>query len=463
MLVLDLSMNNLGASIPQIMYILTLRYLNASHNCLTGHVPIEIHDLINLEELDVSDNNLSGEIPSTLGQCVVLRYLIMNDNFFHGSIPSSLSSLKGLEFIDLSRNNLSGTIPKYLEGFVTLQALDISYNDFQGAVPSEGVFRNATRITVIGNDKLCGGVPKLQLPKCSKSKRSKKRGLGLAMKVIILTITTLLVLSLILCFFLRYWFKERRRLTSPSILQENSLVRVSYQSLLKATNGFPLNNLLGMGSFAHVYKGSLVELGGKVVAVKVFNLFCSGGSKSFIAECEALRRIRHRNLVKVLTACSSVDYNGNEFKAIVYELMENGSLEKWLHPIPTEENPEDTHQECLRKLTIGKRINIAIDVVCAVNYLHCDCDAQIIHCDLKPSNVLLDNEMTGHLGDLGLARLLRQESPENLTSSLGVRGTVGYAAPVPTEPVWLTPIFQTSVAGVRGNGTSTSLDSSDGL
>ena len=64
----------------------------------------------------------------------------------------------------------------------------------------------------------------------------------------------------------------------------------------------------------------------------MLNLLCCGASKSFIAECEALRNIRHRNLVKVLTGCSSIDYQGHDFKALVYEFMENGNLDEWLHP-----------------------------------------------------------------------------------------------------------------------------------
>ncbi|PKH93206.1 hypothetical protein CRG98_049841 [Punica granatum] len=70
-----------------------------------------------------------------------------------------------------------------------------------------------------------------------------------------------------------------------------------------------------------------------VVAVKVLNLARYGAAKSFILECKALRNIRHMNLVKVITACSSTDYQGNDFKALIYEFMVNGSLDGWLHPV----------------------------------------------------------------------------------------------------------------------------------
>ncbi|CAK9135781.1 unnamed protein product [Ilex paraguariensis] len=90
---------------------------------------------------------------------------------------------------------------------------------------------------------------------------------------------------------------------------------MSYQSLLKATNGFSSDNLIGMGSFSSMYKGVL-DQDGTIVAVKVLNLLRPGASKSFLAECEALRNIRHRNLVKVVIACSGVDYRGNDFKAL---------------------------------------------------------------------------------------------------------------------------------------------------
>ncbi|MBA0829616.1 hypothetical protein Goarm_014208, partial [Gossypium armourianum] len=199
---------------------------------------------------------------------------------------------------------------------------------------------------------------------------------------------------------------------------------ISYGDLLKATDVFSSGNLIGIGSFGSVYKGVLEDQ--TYVAVKVLNLQRIGASKSFFSECKALRNIMHRNLVKILTACSSVDYQGNEFKALVYEFMPNKSLEAWLH------SPLDEEQEQPRSLSLCQRLNIITDVAAAVDYLHNHCKLPIIHCDIKPSNVLLDDSMTAHLGDFGLARIIADSNSEVIsdqTSSVGLKGTIGYAAP----------------------------------
>ncbi|CAN0929315.1 Putative receptor-like protein kinase At3g47110 [Linum grandiflorum] len=179
-------------------------------------------------------------------------------------------------------------------------------------------------------------------------------------------------------------------------------------------------NQIGVGSFGTVYKG---VIDGICVAVKVFNLQRRGASKSFMAECEALKNIRHKNLVRIVTVCSSIDYEGNDFKALIYDFLANGSLEDWLHQ-PIERIDEST----IRSLNFIQRLNVAIDIASAVVYLHNNCGTPIVHCDLKPSNVLLDEDMVAHVGDFGLARfLLMVENPAS--STIGIKGTVGYAPP----------------------------------
>ncbi|VVA40459.1 PREDICTED: probable LRR receptor [Prunus dulcis] len=428
LILLDLSNNKLSGAIPQqVIGLPSLsKLLNLSRNHFTGSLPMEVGKMKSLGVLDISNNMLSGELPSSLGSCESLEVLHLQGNFFKGSIPSSMIGLKAIEELDLSRNNLSGEIPKFLGGFVFLKKLDLSFNEFWGAVPTGGgAFKNASAISITGNTKLCGGIADLQLPKC----KSRKGGLSRSLKLIIpLVLSGVALLGIVMV--MSYFFlcsSRRKRKEIPLSTLANHFLQVSYANLLRATDEFSSANLIGAGSFGSVYKGILDDNDKhQLVAVKVFNLLRHGASKSFMAECEALRNIKHRNLVEIITACSSVDFHGNDFKALVYKYMDRGSLEEWLHP-PTE------IEEVREALNLEQRLDIAIDVACALDYLHNHCETPIVHCDLKPSNVLLDNEMTGHVSDFGLARFLSQEAGINVsnnhTSSIGIKGSVGYAAP----------------------------------
>ncbi|KAL3744463.1 hypothetical protein ACJRO7_013688 [Eucalyptus globulus] len=422
---IDLSQNDLSGIIPsQAFTISSLSiFFDLSENQLSGSLPEEIGKLNNLAALYVNGNNLSGKIPNGLGRCTSLVELQMQNNLFEGNISSFLSSLNGLQFIDLSSNNLSGPVPKFLEKF-QLQYLNLSFNNFEGEVPTEGMFLNTSATSLKGNDKLCGGMPILDLPSCSMNKR--KHGSSTSHCVII-AVTCGIVVALILLLLLMtfYWLRRKNSKASAETPSIGGFQQVSYADIVKATDGFNSSNLIGVGSFGSVYKGNLADEN-KVVAVKVFKLKQRGASKSFMTECEALKNIRHRNLVKILTACSSVDFQGNEFKALIYQFMENGSLEEWLHLYLASDGTQRY------RLSFVQRLNIAFDVACAVDYLHHQCQTAVIHCDLKPSNILLDAQMNGHVGDFGLARIFPNAIGDLLasqTSSVGLRGTIGYAPP----------------------------------
>ncbi|KAL7610516.1 hypothetical protein Lser_V15G10003 [Lactuca serriola] len=421
LLLLSLDGNNLRGSIPKELFQLSSLSvgLDLSQNNLSGVLPQEIEHLKNLGILYLSENHLSGELPGSLSSCISLQVLDLSSNFFHGSMPERLSSLKGLEYVNLSRNNFSGHVPAYLQQ-IALKYLDVSYNDFEGEVYVKGVFANASAISVIGNHRLCGGIPELHLPNCTNIsnyyQKSKKLSLGV---ILAISVPSSVVASLALVSFLLLYFCKKK--TSESVVTE-SFDKISYERLFKATQGFSLENLIGTGSFGSVYRGVVDEDEhgiGPTVAIKVINLQRRGSSKSFVAECEALRNIRHRNLVKVITICSSLDFHGNDFKALIYDFMPNGSLESWLHP--------HDHQ-----LDLSQRISIAKDVAYALDYLHYHCGNTVVHCDLKPSNILLDADMVAHVGDFGLAKILSLEqlsNPHKTSSSSIMRGTIGYAPP----------------------------------
>jgi len=420
---LNLAQNKLRGIIPlEIFDIFSLsNLLNLSHNSLSGSLPREVGMLKNIGMLDVSENHLSGDIPGTIGECITLEYLHLQGNSFNGTIPSSMASLKGLRNLDLSRNQLYGSIPSAMQNISGLEYLNVSFNKLEGEVPTNGVFGNESHVVIIGNNKLCGGVSQLHLPPCPiKGRKQAKHNKFKLIAVSVSIVSFLLILSLIIAI---YWMRKRNQkphFDSPIIDQ---LDKVSYQDLHQGTDGFSDGNLIGSGSFGSVYRGNLVSED-NVVAVKVLNLQKKGAHKSFIAECNALKNIRHRNLVKVITCCSSTDYKGQEFKALVFDYMKNGSLEQWLHPGILNAEPPTT-------LGLSHRFNIIFDVASAIHYLHQECEQLVLHCDLKPSNVLLDSDMVAHVSDFGIARLVSAISgtSHKNTSTIGIKGTIGYAPP----------------------------------
>ncbi|KAL0356410.1 UNVERIFIED_CONTAM: putative receptor-like protein kinase [Sesamum radiatum] len=427
MVFFSVSQNNLtGILPPEIIGMPSILSFNASYNSFTGPLPEEVGNMSRLVEIDLSYNKFSGQIPDSIGNCLGLNIVFLQANSFQGTIPN-LAHLSTLSYLDLSSNNLSGRIPDFLATLPSLLYLNLSFNNLEGEVPSEGVFLNASATDIHENPKLCGRITELNLTACPEQEppRTQRKHGRKALKPILAIVLPVSFAALCLFLLLICWVQKRRKV--PRILSSsrslNFFPKISYEELLNATDGFSSANLIGSGSFGTVYKGTLSS-DETLVAVKVLNLRQKGAFKSFIAECQALRNIRHNNLVKVITACSSTDFHGNDFKALVYQFMSNGSLDNWLHP--EEERQWHNH------LNILQRIDIATDVAAALNYLHHQCQTPVIHCDLKPQNVLLDHDLTAHVGDFGLARLLpkfNMKENANQLSSLGIKGTIGYAAP----------------------------------
>ncbi|XAR51188.1 Non-specific serine/threonine protein kinase [Bertholletia excelsa] len=386
-----LSSNKLKSTVPSAFWVLKgLLEMNFSQNSLEGEVPPEIGNLKAVYIIDLSGNKISSQIPSTVGELNMLKYLSLSNNSFQGPIFSSFSNLLSLEFQDLSLNSLSGSIPTSLETLLCPKCISISFNHLQGEIHSGGVFSNSSAMSFIGNRDLCG-LPKFKVPICASNNQKGSRDNKLLLKLIIPLISSATLLAALVI----WWIKQgKETATMPADLPPTFMHPViSYHELERATNNFNASNLLGVGSYG---------------SVKLLNLMHEKAFKSFDIECELMRRIRHRNLVKVITTCSN-----EELRVIVLQCMPRGSLETWLH--------KEDHF-----LTLLQRINIMLDVAMAVDYLHHGVDEPVVHCDLKPSYVLLNKNMVAHVGDFGISKILANNG---LTTQTETLGTIGYVAP----------------------------------
>ncbi|GAA0168924.1 hypothetical protein LIER_23517 [Lithospermum erythrorhizon] len=399
-----LDSNRFNSSIPMNFWSLyDLTNLNLSSNLLIGSLPLEIQKLDQLRELSLSWNKFSGDIPSSISSFQSLVYLSLEHNDFQGSIPQSWANALSLEYLDLSSNKLTGKIPESLQDLRYLKYLNVSFNQLEGAIPNGGSFTNFTTLSFMHNYALCGEA-RFQVPQCEEVAKSNSSLKSSLLKYLLIPCASLAIFLLLITGFL--FLKRRKQKLNGTIEPFLSWNEMSYKRILHATDNLSEINLLGSGGSGSVYKGIL---NGLEIAVKVFHLqYAELSAKSFNVECKILSNVRHRNLVRIISSCSKID-----FKALVLEYMPNGSLEKWLY----------SHTE---KLNLLQRLNIAIDIAEALKYLHHEHTVQIVHCDIKPSNVLLDEDMVAHVCDFGISKLFYKRGCIDQTKTLA---TIGYISP----------------------------------
>ncbi|KAG6673962.1 hypothetical protein I3842_15G018000 [Carya illinoinensis] len=235
---------------------------------------------------------------------------------------------------------------------------------------------------------------------------------GLQMDLLIISVAcasfALSILAFVAFLILRYrlWaYRKVRNEVSEGLIDDVSLRAYTYSELEVATNGFL--EKLGKGSFGTVFKGTLSS-GQRKIAVKRLEKIVAEGEVEFLNEMRSIGRTCHRNLVRLLGYC----HDGSN-RLLVYEYMSNGTLSDYLFKSEIKPNWDE-------------RIKISLNIARGILYLHEECETQIIHCDINPNNILMDEFGCAKIADFGLAKLLMPDHSRTLT---GIRGTRGYVAP----------------------------------
>ncbi|GFP79665.1 phytosulfokine receptor 2 [Phtheirospermum japonicum] len=465
--VLDLSWNLLEGSIPSwIGRMEGLFYLDLSNNSLTGQIPKSLTGLKSLMSLTsissslntssgipifvkkndsanalqynqassfppsilLSTNRIDGPIWPEIGRLRELHVLDLSRNNISGIIPSSISDMINLETLDLSDNDLRGPIPSSFNRLTFLSMFSVANNHLEGAIPTGGQFLSFPSSSFKGNPGLCG---KLISPCLVKSvglspTTSPSHKLGRS-SIVGITVGVGIGIALILAVIVFRISRKDNNIPIEDVDDVNRVSRFSdafgppklvlfknagckdltVEDLLKSTNNFNQSNIVGCGGFGLVFKADFPN--GSKAAIKRLSGDCGQMEREFQAEVEALSRAQHENLVSLQGYCRY----GND-RLLIYSYMENGSLDYWLHE----------RVDAGPALPWAVRLKIARGAAHGLAYLHRE--PNIIHRDIKTSNILLDEKLEAHLADFGLSRLL---CPYDTHVTTDLVGTLGYIPP----------------------------------
>ncbi|CAJ2651511.1 unnamed protein product [Trifolium pratense] len=461
--------NSFTGRIPNIFNCTNLFDLQLHSNRLTGLIPPSLLALSSLNKISLDNNMLQGPIPlfrkgvnatwksnsfcrSEFGPCdsqvmILLEifealespyFLIIKGNnactggsannvliccergkivsfkiwnfILRGTISPAFSNLISLVNLTLADNSLTGSIPYSLTTLPQLQLLDVSNNNLSGAIPK---FSSKVKLNTTGNALLgqTGGSSKTNL------------------RLVIWIAGTLMFTAGFIIFIVLIIYKRKRyhilvkRLVfkkTKNYIDHNvedfiqsynlsvPIKQYRYSEVKRMTNSF--RDKLGQGGYGVVYKASLLD--GRQVAVKVINE-SKGNGEEFINEVASISRTSHVNIVSLLGFC----YENK--RALIYEFMSNGSLDKFIL--------KRGFPNTICSLDWNTMYQIAIGIARGLEYLHQGCISRILHLDIKPQNILLDENFCPKISDFGLAKICQRN--DSVVSILGTRGTIGYIAP----------------------------------
>ncbi|CAL5396825.1 unnamed protein product [Camellia sinensis] len=375
-----------------------------------------------------------------------------------GMISPNFSSITSLQRLILANNNLTGTIPNELTTLPNLRELDVSNNRLYGNIPS---FQSNVLVKTDGNPDIgkdsvspLPGTPSVSGTKTSGGSGNKLT--GVVVGLVISCICAVLAVRVSVFGICRAKQKHSWMVQSPNamvvrphhsgsdhddvkititdldltggttgetyshdsrgpsdihVIEARNMV-ISIQVLKTVTNNFSEENILGRGGFGKVYKGVFND--GTKIAVKRMEsgVVSDKGLDEFNSKIAVLTKVRHRHLVSLLGYC----LDGNE-RLLVYEYMPQGTLSRHLF---------HWNEEGLKPLEWSKRLTLGLDVARGVEYLHALAHQSFIHKDLKPTNILLGDDMRAKVADFGLVRL----APDgNVSVETKLAGTFVYLAP----------------------------------
>ncbi|CAH9060162.1 unnamed protein product [Cuscuta epithymum] len=344
-----------------------------------------------------------------------------------------------LNILDLSSNALRGAIPSSIGKLKLLRHFNLSSNFFSGEIPDIGILSTFRSKSFIGNVDLCGqqvnkpcktsmGFPAV-FPHAESNEAlvSVKKPYHYMRAVVIGAMSTLGLVLVVLLVSLWVWSasKKERKAKKYTEVQKQATQEpcaklitfhgdLPYPSceLIKKIESLD-EHIVGAGGFGTVYRMVMNDCG--TFAVKRIDRNRQGCDQVFERELEVLGSIKHINLVNLRGYCSLPGA-----KLLIYDFLAMGSLDDLLHGQP----PRDLDEEL--SLNWSTRLRIAHGSARGLAYLHHDCNPRIVHCDIKSSNILLDENLEPKLADFGLAKLLVDENDHVTTV---VAGTFGYLAP----------------------------------
>ncbi|CAL5076970.1 unnamed protein product [Urochloa decumbens] len=377
---------------------------------------VELDTVLSSDLLDKDDNHVGIDINDL--RSVKAHYAGYYDDMsgnFHNLTLASFEAMQVWVDYDGGRKQISVTLAPLQMAKPRKPLVSITY-DLSGVIKEKSYVGFSSSTGILDSHHYVLGwsfgmnqpAPAINTSKLPKLPRIGPKPRSKLLEIVLPVASATLVLALVTVIFLVMRRKIRYAELREDWEVEFGPHRFSYKDLFHATEGFKNKHLLGIGGFGRVYKGVLRKSKSEV-AVKRVSHESRQGMKEFIAEIVSMGRLRHKNIVQLLGYCRR---KGELL--LVYDYMPNASLDKYLH------------DNTMQTLDWAQRFRIIQGVASGLLYLHEDWEQVVIHRDIKASNVLLDGDMNGRLGDFGLARLYDHGTDPQTTH---VVGTMGYIAP----------------------------------